>query len=685
MATLNSDLTLSILNTTDDQGIPNTLYIENQGDSGDTLQFLIQNSGDDISLFSNSKGNANSEGYTFYLQFQPSTVNLEKEEVSIYIGSDDNWVADGGVWDINASLDKDTDIYTLYFLRKSNTAPVLGTSNEIKVVISDILTNTTEATASNVELNIKDSSESTYFAQTPLNIVNHSGFQYIPIKVSVDAGQYLLNDGKTQNAITLNLYNVGSDPIIFTDATVQVSFTVGEETFALTDKSNIPENFSIFGDSIKLGSDNFDNPIYEWPGDAGNTNDIILYPVTDATNKPTKLTLTTVDKEGLITALPPGIANISINYSNVKVQVSANSTENYWDGSFVVPLMRSGQVLSDTSVGIGTISPGKIAGQQLQLDVQGYSGFGGLRLNGGDVHNTIFSENTALSISTFGDTDQDINLKPTGNVYIDGKAGIGTSTISSNDILSIDTGSMRLNNNAVYLRGGTDQNHFLIYSKSFGGATKMDGPVLAGYGNGVLGTTYGGDKATLFWNSNGRVGIGTTSPSYNFHMKASKTGAFVASIENTSNNSAYENSALRIVAGASSYKGKAASFIQFNTKSAYIGRIKQTGSSSIQYYSTSDIRLKENIKETQFGLDDILKVKVCDYNFKTDEKDHVQTGFIAQQLHEVIPQVVGVGGDNPTTDPWDIAHAALTPHLVKAIQDLHAKVEKLETKLKKNK
>lgn len=65
-------------------------------------------------------------------------------------------------------------------------------------------------------------------------------------------------------------------------------------------------------------------------------------------------------------------------------------------------------------------------------------------------------------------------------------------------------GDYHLNDHTIYLRGGSDTNHGLKYTDSFGGQS-MDGPVLFGYGAGALGTTSGGQKAALTWKSDQSV------------------------------------------------------------------------------------------------------------------------------------------------------------------------------------
>jgi hypothetical protein len=79
------------------------------------------------------------------------------------------------------------------------------------------------------------------------------------------------------------------------------------------------------------------------------------------------------------------------------------------------------------------------------------------------------------------------------------------------------TQNLSLNDNELRLRAGSDGSHGLGWygvsnsSKNWL-SQNIDGPVLYGYDGGVLGTNNGTRQSTLFWNSQGRVGIGTTTP-----------------------------------------------------------------------------------------------------------------------------------------------------------------------------
>jgi hypothetical protein len=126
-------------------------------------------------------------------------------------------------------------------------------------------------------------------------------------------------------------------------------------------------------------------------------------------------------------------------------------------------------------------------------------------------------------------------------------------------------------------------------------------------------------------------------------------------------------------------------FIRFNMTSAgttqTAGSISRTSGWNISYNTTSDGRLKENIKTTHYGIRDLMKVGVMDYNYISDKKKESQTGFIAQELYKIYPEAVTVGGKDPKENPWTVDYSKVTPLLVKAIQDQQKEIESLKAKL----
>ena len=103
--------------------------------------------------------------------------------------------------------------------------------------------------------------------------------------------------------------------------------------------------------------------------------------------------------------------------------------------------------------------------------------------------------------------------------------------------------------------------------------------------------------------------------------------------------------------------------------------------------------LKENITDASSKLDDVLKLKVRNFNWKESHHPSVSDkkliGFIAQEMETVFPGLVDEhdinpeGKDGTTNMKKGVKTTALIPILTKALQELSAKVETLETKVAK--
>ncbi len=132
----------------------------------------------------------------------------------------------------------------------------------------------------------------------------------------------------------------------------------------------------------------------------------------------------------------------------------------------------------------------------------------------------------------------------------------------------------------------------------------------------------------LALNQNGRVGIGTTSMDYTLHVNGS-------------------------VAGTSAYN------------------------------ILSDSRLKKDVISIENGLEKVMKLRPVTFNWRRsefpkinlDNKNHV--GFIAQEVEEVVPQVVSTADDKMQTK--SIAYSDLVPVLTKAIQEQQKEIEELKS------
>ena len=111
------------------------------------------------------------------------------------------------------------------------------------------------------------------------------------------------------------------------------------------------------------------------------------------------------------------------------------------------------------------------------------------------------------------------------------------------------------------------------------------------------------------------------------------------------------------------------------------GNVTNTNGS---YGTISDIKLKENIVDATPKLENILKLKVRNFNMIGDETK--QIGFIAQEFEEVFPSMIeehkdtDKDGSDLGTVTKSIKSSVLVPMLVKAIQELKAEIDILKNK-----
>ena len=123
------------------------------------------------------------------------------------------------------------------------------------------------------------------------------------------------------------------------------------------------------------------------------------------------------------------------------------------------------------------------------------------------------------------------------------------------------------------------------------------------------------------------------------------------------------------------------------------GGIYYHDSNSINYQTTSDYRLKENIVTDWDATTELKKLKPSKFNFKKTPEKTVQ-GFIAHEVSDIVPEaIIGVkdgtetyidddDGKEKTREAYQsIDQSKLVPLLTKALQEAIAKIEILEAKV----
>ena len=323
------------------------------------------------------------------------------------------------------------------------------------------------------------------------------------------------------------------------------------------------------------------------------------------------------------------------------------------------------------------------------------TGTGAISLNGSTSVTGTNTFNVGTGLATLG-----------GNVNIAGNVGIGTTATGPK--LEIRANGSLVNSPAVVLllnnrtSGTADIGSGLAVSYSLQDSAVYDKPAAQTWVTWVnaTDTTQRAAMTDYLVNTSGvqkqgvtqvlqsdqatvNIGIGTTAPANILHVTgAPATSTHTAQIDNTLGGTT-QNNGLLILAGNNT--GVAASeMITFKRPDlTVIGSISQNAAGSVAYNLTSDERIKENITPTTYGLPDLMKINVSDFNFINDPTKQKTTGFIAQNLYTIYPGAVTPNGDNgtdtltPGITPWMIDYSKLTPLLVKSVQDLNLNLESI--------
>jgi hypothetical protein len=341
---------------------------------------------------------------------------------------------------------------------------------------------------------------------------------------------------------------------------------------------------------------------------------------------------------------------------------TANSADNSRI-EFSVDNSEKMRISTSGNVGIGTSSPQAIFHTTTSgSEVARFESTGTL-----PTYVTI-KNNGTTGITGFGSVDNDLalyaNTAEVMRINSTGNVGIGTASPSQK--LHVN-GTARAT--TVLSGNGTASAPAIAFSDDTN--TGMFRPF-----SDTLAFSEGGVERMRI-NSSGNVGIGTTSIFAKLHVNGNilATSNLSCSAGGVITSAGFMNSPAFAIKSWTSTSTTFYPMLDFRTSgNTIVGSIKSNNTTT-QYNTSSDERLKENIRNAEDAGAKIDAIQIRQFDWK-EGGEHQDYGVIAQELKEVAPEAVSEGYTED--DMWSVDYSKLVPTLIKEIQSLRNRVAELE-------
>ncbi len=453
--------------------ISNTIYLED-GNQPSKLYLEVFNDSEEVVIFKDPNviaaklatvqaggtRAASAKKSHFQLRWEKD-LGLKPSEIEIDATSE---------WQVN--YDEEDRFFSIYFLHKNGLT--LNPSEKIKLGLLKLTANNRTVKSSNVELlyggrdvglvlqgENEEVIEDKVSSRITVSVINYPSKTKIPLQFRVLGSNRVLNDGTTQNTLTLKVINSplsnNTRPILLLNQSSKfiVSFERGDHPDALVKTTG-----QLNGVQIAVGDTN------SWASEhTANTPQWSFTPKINQLTADQGIELTI---SNLVTNSASGFACIYIDYQNIG---------SYPDGRLVIPIEKTPLLYSGQNVGI--------------------------RNNDPRIHLAIGDNDTGLQQQ--GDNELAIYTDNAERVRVDKKGNVGIGTNSPADKLHV-VGDLVLGNN-------TNNQKFLFHSRS-GPPSNAD----------FLQITHDNQSGDWDWSQGitlkrgGNVGIGTTTPQAKLHV-----------------------------------------------------------------------------------------------------------------------------------------------------------------------
>ena len=303
--------------------------------------------------------------------------------------------------------------------------------------------------------------------------------------------------------------------------------------------------------------------------------------------------------------------------------------------------------------------------------------------NNNVIKGQLYYDGTVTRLRSNLNTDLTLDTHDTERVRItsNGYVGIGAAPVYNLDV----TGTANNGSVVTRVRNASEQTGALAISQIAAGSTTVR------YINNLI--SYSGQ----YYQQNGS-GINTYYRDFNLHILRDNVGneymrvgsggrVYIGSTGFTSNNSVRIN--MSFTGGGTEYGmcmnagslNAGTKYITFDISTTNYGSIGWNGT-QIQYYTSSDYRLKENIVPLEGGIERLKQLQPRRFNF-THNRDMTVDGFVAHEAQAAIPEAVSGTHNEVDSDGnpvyQNIDQSKFVPLLTAALQEAIAKIETLET------